>query len=86
MPRSQSVFLQTSFRGFSFELLEFYPSVSEDLCGSVEDADLGRTDISGVVGQGEIARMHVKVISFPAVNARRNSLDSKAKSCGSFIS
>ena len=36
--------------------------------------------------EDEIECVDVKVISFPTVNARRNSLDSKAQSYGRFIS
>jgi hypothetical protein len=45
-------FLQIFLRGLSFELLEFRPPVFEDLYGEIEPVDLGRTDISGVVGRG----------------------------------
>jgi hypothetical protein len=44
--------LQIFLRGFSFELLEFRPPIFEDLYGDVESVDLGRTNISGVVGRG----------------------------------
>ena len=45
-------FLQIFLRRLSFELLEFCPSIFEDLHGNVKPVDLGRTDISGVVGRG----------------------------------
>jgi len=45
-------FLQVFLRRVSLELLEFRPSIFENLYGNVEPIDLGRADISGVVGRG----------------------------------
>ena len=45
-------FLQVFLCGLSLELLEFRPSIFENLYGNVKPIDLGGADISGVVDRG----------------------------------
>ena len=45
-------FFQIFLGGLPFELLKFRPALFEDLYGDIKSVDLGRADISGVVGGG----------------------------------